>query len=646
MRRLLCKSLLLIVVFSLLCSFLFAAELSETDRKKVYLMNEYTFYTTLVRKTANRLVLTNVYDHLNNAYSSKEIDEKFGEKLESMMDVITNLEINSLKRDRLEVIFDLQKSQAIASAIPNPGAVLGTFVTGSMGAASIAAGAATGNPAMVRTGTNMVISSVVSTVNIAASSITQYQAAKNANLISYLNDCWDLEYDEMRLVNKLNTDMFNQQNTLAHELSLEDKYVIKAGDMEAFVDKVQNSQNVAEKLHFLETHYLVYSEFPLYWLELANAYCEYEKYDKCYDTMKKYYELFSDYSSIFDKGKNIREGQVLVSVVYALLNINSDNPMQCKNEVLNALKRIEECTKDGDWLQKYFCAIVYMMYAEKGDDLYAKAMELFRNNAIELASKQDKLNQAYINDLKIASVSEKQSLTKAQREDLEQSEKEAKERRKTELPSFDSAFLENLKAYIALADKRTILEDDILRDNVQRALLLPQLYDTVFNEESDVSNQFGFESNLFSLDWHLTPLWKKTRSMTFKIPAVFLVSDSSISFSIKLGKNRGYDTLELSKDGSDFTYQVTKVERPSKSKYDVNNFIAIIEIYIPDSIDISADDYSIAINIDTGYCPITLFFSSTTGREEKIQFNYLNVDLESISDTTMFNMRSVLQSAK
>lgn len=636
MKKVLCKGLILFFVFSFLSSFLFAGEISETDRKRVYLMNEYTYYTTLVKLSENRLVLTEVYEHLTNDYSSREIDSVLGEKLESMMGLITNLEINSLKKERLNVIFDLQKSQALASAIPNPAVVLGTFATGAIGVSRTVSAK---SPREMKEGISMILAAVVSTVNIASSSISKYQAAKNENLITYLNDKWDLEYDEMRLVNFLNTDMFNLQNSIANELRLEDKYVIKEKDMQAFVKKVQNDQNTADKIAFLESHARVYSEFPLYWLELAKAYGEFGKYDKCYETIQQYYGRFEDYSSIFDKEKNIREGQVLVFVVNALLNINEDNPLNCKEEIIRLLEKIEACTKDEDWLQKYFCGLIYLMYSEKiGDGLSRKAMEIFRQNAMDLAFTQSKLNSTYIKDLVVVADDEKNQMTKAQREDLEKTEEMARENRKTELPPLNSAFLENLKAYVAIADKREILTDSVLvESSVKEELLLPPLKDAIFSEISNTSNLYGFAQNQFSLDWPLI-LLGKTRTLTLKIPAVFLTSSTVMNLGIQLEKNGSIKVLEPSEESKAYTYRIKEVKRPSKTKYDVNSYIAEVKITIPSDIDAANDDYSIAILVDTGYCPITLFFSSKTGKRNGLSFDYLEKNFDGFEISNEFNI--------
>ena len=121
MSKRLCSVVLFILVF-ILCTF----ATDETVTTGINLLNEFTYYTTLIEKENSRIGLDSLYDDLLNNYDPKNIDDKINSRMVSLLHTITDLKIISLKKERLEIIYDYKKSQTIADSLPSVFYVIST----------------------------------------------------------------------------------------------------------------------------------------------------------------------------------------------------------------------------------------------------------------------------------------------------------------------------------------------------------------------------------------------------------------------------------------------------------------------------------------------------------------------------------------
>lgn len=101
------------------------ANLSETD-KNSYAMLFYLGVTAeeIRISKGNRLVLDDIYTALMNDINPGKIDEDTQKQIVNLRDVIKGFRDVTIKRERLQYIYNQNKAAAIRNAVPNPLAIL------------------------------------------------------------------------------------------------------------------------------------------------------------------------------------------------------------------------------------------------------------------------------------------------------------------------------------------------------------------------------------------------------------------------------------------------------------------------------------------------------------------------------------------
>jgi len=118
MRKLFCSC-----VFAVLCAFMYAKEADEVaqSRRAVAMLNYLTVQTQrILDSKCNRVMLEEVYNTIINNTAPSAVDEDTRNQLNSMLDSINELRMLQTDREHLQILFENEQAQALASAMPNP----------------------------------------------------------------------------------------------------------------------------------------------------------------------------------------------------------------------------------------------------------------------------------------------------------------------------------------------------------------------------------------------------------------------------------------------------------------------------------------------------------------------------------------------
>lgn len=608
--------LLLISAISIIPLFATADEIPP----EMELLNEFTYYTTLIVETENRLYLDDIYDRLMNQYEPKEIDETINERLIEMLNGIENIKILDLKKERLQMVFDLQKSNVIASAIPNPINMIGTIALAT-------------NPR--RSLTQNIISGLAAAVGTGASSYTMYKSASTDLLIETNEKYWDLEYEAMRNVNALNHSSLSAQNQYGSSNDIPGEYILNEENTKRFINIISDA-NIARAINNLESAEKTYQHFPLYWLERADLYFKNGDFQSCIDTVL-YYENNFNYSQIYRR--NERYGQVLVDAIASAINLYySDDYNYCLDLVTPWLSRAEESTAPDDWFQMYYISICYLMFADvSNQEFYNIAYDLIQRCGRYLSGIQDSFISSYTSELIEKTDEEKEFMLPAQREEYEEEYNAQDDARKTELPTTDGGLIESLRMLYSM-NQIGIGQINDYASSIKPSIIIPQLREYLFGEKYAEGNAYGFAPTRFTVK---KSFWGD--SFSFHIPVCLINSETIFHISINEGDfHQLYNKSSINREQQSLGYppiEVVEVDRHGST--DINDFDVELKVQIPKEWIINNDDEAkIVLRIETAYCPIDIVFVGE--KLSRLEFGWINKDYSNASFFTDFSSQSLI----
>lgn len=282
-------------------------------------------------------------------------------------DSIGGLELLQIQRDRLEYVYERNQKSALRALVPN--------------ALSIATMAITaGNP----------LKSIISIVGAAASSAVSYLDAKDQANLSYLQQTWELDDQEMNILLELGNDIYEYKCDIASELDIPTAMTLSREDMEAFVDfcNETDARKRSVKLATLDKRLEI---LPDYWRELALTAYELEDYEQTLKYIAMFEEIY--YPVIYHDSD------------YAhLLMVKSD----CINQ-LDIENKYEELEKIAtlllnhisakDWKSRFYVLSLYLeIYRSTGEEeILEKAFDLFPTVLIEIFAEYEEDLESYIN---------------------------------------------------------------------------------------------------------------------------------------------------------------------------------------------------------------------------------------------------------
>ena len=387
----------------------------------------------------NRLILDDIYTSLLNDINPGAIDETTQDHLKNLRDIIKSYINISVKRDRLQYIYNQDKAATIRSAIPNPLAVLS--MTNSFDWKKLA-------------------TSVVYTV---VDSFNNYKRANESVDKEFLMSGWELDDEETATIQKNRERAFDYMVDIVQEYNLDGKLTLNEKAIEKFAE-ICAIESVQQKIRRLESEENTYKLLGNYWLELADCYYETSQYQKCLDCVEKYNELATgiyrmDYNYV----------QILPKAIVAAQTVYSGD--EYVTNVKAFADAIMENTTTEEWSIRYFAAQVYLdLYARTSErDYLDDAYNIAYDNVTILLDEQRAMNVTYLEGVKELTVDEPdyRFMTEEEKKEVEQEYKDEqkrlkaynkslKETRKTELPSLYEPLVLNCELLFALADEINI----------------------------------------------------------------------------------------------------------------------------------------------------------------------------------------------
>lgn len=338
-------------------------QLELTHNQEFALYQRLQLDTVIARKSSNnkavlsKLKLRDLVPTMNATSKNYYID--FNTRIGS-------LELLQIQRKRLEYVYERNQKSALRALVPN--------------ALSIATMAITaGNP----------LKSIISIVGAAASSAVSYLDAKDQANLSYLQQTWELDDQEMNILLELGNDIYEYKCDIASELDIPTAMTLSREDLEAFVDfcNETDARKRSVKLATLDKRLEI---LPDYWRELALTAYELEDYEQTLEYIAMFEEIY--YPVIYHDSD------------YAyLLMIKSD----CINQ-LDIENKCEELEKIAtlllnhisakDWKSRFYVLSLYLeMYRSTGEEeILEKAFDLFPTVLIEIFAEYEEDLESYI----------------------------------------------------------------------------------------------------------------------------------------------------------------------------------------------------------------------------------------------------------
>lgn len=583
----------------LLCVNLFGVSKNSAT---INLVNDINYASTKViqNESADMLVLDDIYKNVLNNYDPQRIDPDMQYSIMQLASNVENLRLINIKRKRLEVVFDYKKSQAVAAAIPSPVGVVGSLF-------------------MIPTNPVAAIAGLVST---ATSSALMYKSAVDSLNLENIQQGWKLDDAERASLNKLNLNSFASATTFANKNSISKEYVMTVEMLKSFTEIIDD-MNYQRKVQRLILNQEEFKYFPTYWLELAQAYYDYGSYNKVIDTVN-YYDKNFNYDEIFRY--NYRYAQILVLEITSITNLYKDiDLLNYTDQIVSKLDIIKKNTAKDDWLQRYFCAMIYLGLSNETNDIcYNKAYELIKLNCLNLSKTQEESINTYLKPVSEPDEKELKKLTSEDRKEEEDFYSQLKEERKVELPPFNEAYMLNIKTLSQMIVDSNRQKSEI--DFIKESIITPQFEDYYFNTGIDIPILSITKKNLLiKKALNILPFINQNQSKNYdifniQIPANWINNQST--YQIKFGGDNRYHDLYCTasfdiNSYDDSIVNVVNVERDNTM--DVYSYISTLELVCPKAWLVEQAPYEIDLRIITNNCPTVFVFA---GNSYKSLTNY------------------------
>ena len=408
--------------------------LTDKQRNSVGVLNYMAYLTMEIHnQKSNRLYLEKAYSSLYNNTYMNAIDAVTLGQVKSLLTALNNFKMLTVKRERLEYIYEQNQAQAIKSVIPSPMDILNVVQSGSWQ------------------------KMLVSVARMAVDSVASYNASRQAADMGYLQDGWALDDEEAEILHRGHLDSLEYMWEIIHDYDLPSDLAITEDDINRFV-AWKSDNNLVGRIQFLESNREVYQAFGEYWLELAESYYAHGDMAKCLDAVKCY-ETYS--TRIFRKDYHYAE--VLSMAIAAAKEVYDDG--QYVTEAARFAEGIIANCDQENWVLRYFAAVTYVELASRTSniDFLQKAYNIVLNNVNYLVPKQKKNNNVYL--AAIEPVDVPAGATKAKKTEIDAFNKGLQEARKTAVPPVSDALMVNCDLLFSLADQLDVGEEEMMLIN-------------------------------------------------------------------------------------------------------------------------------------------------------------------------------------
>ena len=522
--------------------------LTDIQRNSINMLNYMLMVSQKVNvDRKNQLALESAYESFDNLYPNS-VDRNTQAQITSLMDTIQGYRMISVKRDRLEYIYEQNLAQAYRNAIPNPIGLLSTVQSKDK------------------------IKIATSVLYMAADSASSYVTSKSQADYEFIKDGWELDDAESEELHNSTKNSMNYMFDMVRTYDIPGDYALSKVAIEDFVSwSNKPDTELDRKIMWFEDNESTYALFGPYWLELARDYYFAQKYDKCLESVL-HYEAVS--TRIFRKDKDY--ANVLPMAIIASREI-----MREEDYIELASRYCEliyENTQDKDWSLRYFSVLVYMdIYSKTNDMTYLeKAYDCARENVNYLVDEQKRLNFEYLSE--IEELTANADATKRIKDEIKQYNKSLRAERKIALPPVSEALYLNVEILFGLANEMNIDSaekqkiDNILHSNGESIFLTTALDD-----------RFWFTKTTESLT--AEDIDVEFDGSKLVIPASCITDRSKIIVTVS-GPN-GTTTFE--------EWEVTEVKRP-KNSTDCSEYKVTIKIGEADKYKYQAGE-TITINV-------------------------------------------------
>ena len=502
------------------------SSLSDTQRNSIGVLNYIAFLTKEIEtQKDNRMYLESAYSSLYNNTYMNAIDAVTLGQVKSLLTALNNFKMITVKRERLEYIYEQNQAKAIKAAVPSSWEV--------------------------RTILNSKDwhKTLVLVIRMAIDSAASYQASKSAADLAYLQDGWKLDDKESEILHQGHLDSLEYMWEIIHDYELPGDLAINEDDITRFVDWKRNG-NLVSRIQFLESNRDVYQAFGEYWLTLAESYYENGNMEKCLEAVQSY-ETYS--TRIFRQ--DYHYAKVLPMAITAAGEVyDEDHYVAAASRFASRI--IANCDQE-DWVLRYFAAETYVELASltSNESYLQQAYDIVLNNINYLSRKQISMNQAYLADLKPVEVPK--DATKSKKQEIETYNKGQAEARKVAVPPVSESLVLNCDLLVSLAEQMHISDEE------QKKIT------GILYGHGDVLFLNPWLNHLYSFQQE-TPVSSNDLEIAFdgkeiKIPARYLTENSEIVVG-------GLDPSGKMFSIDDWT--VKSVER--KQKTDLESFVATI----------------------------------------------------------------------
>ena len=524
--------------------------LSNTQRNSVNMLNYMTVLTQRINQSPNnQAFLEDAYSSLKNDLYPNAVDSKTQAQSTNLLDTINGYRMISVKRDRLEYIYEQNRAQALRQAIPNPMGLLSAVQSGST------------------------LKMAASVLYMAVDAKSSYDSATSQADLQYLKDGWELDDESADELHNSTKNALNYMYNMVRDYDLPGDYALNDESVEAFVTWTAKD-NLVSKISWLESNQNTYEQFGPYWLELVKDYYDSEDYENCLNALYKYEGIST---RIFRK--DLDYAKVLpMAIIAAKETMSESDYITFADKYCDLILSNTKKYKDGedfDWSIRYFTAQIYIdLFAKTENRSYLEnAYAIAFENVNILADGQRAQNEIYLADIKKVEV--KKGSTKREKKEAKEYNKALEKERKIALPPVNESLYLNCDLLFALADEIDISQKE--KDKI--VSILHENNDPIFLTEA-LDNRFWFGKNTGNIK--ADDISIEFNGEKLIIPATCISDRSTISLTISNGKKDTViddwivDEVKRQKKASVSDYAVTYMsEKAEKYKYQDGDVITI-----------------------------------------------------------------------
>lgn len=497
--------------------------LDNTQLNSIRMLNYLTVLSQEINSSNNsRLFLESAYSSLINNTYPNAVDVRTEAHLEDLLDTLENFRMLTVKKERLEYIYEKNRAKALQAAIPNPVGLLSAVQSGSA------------------------LKAAISVVYMAVDSYSSYTAYTEETDLQYLQDGWELDDAAATEVHNTRTMTFSYMLDMVRNNDLPGDYVLSEQAVADFVSWKNNS-NISRRIRFFESNQATYQAFGEYWLTLAESYYENGDYEKCINAVHSYEDINA---RIFRKDYGY--AKVLPLVIVSAREVYDDN--QYVATAQKYLPVISQNADADDWAIRYFIAQTYIdLYTKTNDIAYLKdAKNQMIDVVNELIDEQNALSETYLANVKEITVPKDAS--KSEKEEIKNYNKMLKQNRETELPPISEPLHLCCELLYAIAGKMNI--GDTEKQEIDK-ILHEEGRDLFLNLVIDGNCRF-FADNT---DPKITDMATSFDGAELQIPVLLVTASSKI-------------VVSAIADGGTTTLDDWKLEEVERNGDDINSFTA------------------------------------------------------------------------